>query len=492
MSRVLGSLFFFGIATIGLLSLVMGSNFLAHQPTSSVAVARTNPGLQQDKTTQGKTELESDSDSSSEFANKKDLSTRNSGEDWPTFLGANGDSKSTEKGILTDWKDKPLKRVWMRDLKESYGIGSISRGRLIQADRIKNRCVVNCLNAETGKEIWTYSYPTEYRDTYGYNGGPRCSPVIDEDRVYMFGVEGKLTCLDFFSGKALWQVDTEKTFNVRQNFFGVGSTPVVYKDLLIVMVGGNAPSTEPNGTGVVAFEKATGKVRYKSINDLASYASLAISKIGKRDVGLAFLRSGLVGFNPIDGKIEFDFPWRAKSFESVNASQPITVGDQVFISETYGPGSALLKVKEDGIETIWKDGRREKSMQTHWNTPVHHEGFIYGSSGRHTRNAELRCIEMKTGKVKWSIPGLDRCSLLYVDGHFLSMSESGDLVLFKANPEKFEPIAVERFLEIDETTGEAQRLLKYPCWAAPILSHGLLYVRGENRLICLELIPNKK
>src|SRR5687768_5044528 len=132
-------------------------------------------------------------------------------------------------------------------------------------------------------------------------------------------------------------------------------------------------------------------------------------------------------------------------------------------------------------------------MQTHWMTPIYHEGYLYGSSGRHPYNAELRCIEWKTGKVMWSVPEMTRTSLLYIDGHFVCLGEYGQLTLFKANPQKYEPIAEGDFaLAADENAlpqAGGRRLLAYPCWAAPVVSHGLLYVRGEERLLCLELIP---
>ena len=127
------------------------------------------------------------------------------------------------------------------------------------------------------------------------------------------------------------------------------------------------------------------------------------------------------------------------------------------------------------------------------NTCIHRDGYLYGSSGRHTGNAELRCIELATGKVVWSEPDLTRASLLYVDDHFVCLSEDGTLRLLRVNPEKYEPVA-EVVLsgparQTDEFGFGPSRLLKYPAWAAPILSHGLLYVRGANRLVCLELVP---
>jgi outer membrane protein assembly factor BamB len=430
---------------------------------------------------------------------------RERGVDWPGFLGPTGDGKSPEKGILTKWPATGLKLVWHRPLGEGYGAPTISRGRLFQFDRFGNKARLYCLNAETGEPIWQYDVPTDYEDMYGYNNGPRCSPVVDDDRVYAFGVDGKLLCCRVMDGQPLWQVDTAKDFGVVQNFFGVGSTPVIEGDLVIAMIGGSPSESQriprgqldrvdPNGTGIVAFDKHTGQVRYKLADELASYASLKLATIGNRRWCFAFLRGGLVGFDPATGTLDFHYPWRDPGLESVNASMPVVSGDEVFISETYGPGSSLLKVAPGKHDVVWKDDdrARERAMQTHWNTPIEIGGYLYGSSGRHEYNAELRCIEWKTGKVQWSRPRMARCSLTSIDGHFLCLGEYGQLWLLKVNPARYEEVAAIDYSDpalAEKLIGEATPLLKNPCWAAPIVSHGLVYLRGEGRLLCLELIP---
>jgi outer membrane protein assembly factor BamB len=442
-----------------------------------------------------------------EDRNPGNLWTRTTGSDWPTFLGPTGDSKSTEVGISKEWGTKGPKVVWHKQLGEGYGTPTIAAARLFQFDRFGDQARLYCLNAETGEQLWQYEYPTEYHDMYGYNNGPRCSPIIDGDRVYAYGVDGMLVCCRVLDGQLLWKVDTAKDFGVVQNFFGVGSTPVIVGENVIAMVGGSPPESqqvppgllsrvEPSGTGIVAFDKRTGQVRYKLADELASYASLKTAKIDGRDWCFAFCRGGLVGFDPTAGKLDFSFPWRAKTLESVNASMPVVVGDEVLISECYGPGSALLKVSPGKSEVVWQDSerRREKALQTHWNTPVELAGHVYACSGRHTENAELRCVDWATGDVRWSHRGMSRTSLLLIDGHFLCLGEYGQLWLLKANPDKYEEVAAIDYGDPalgSELIGEERPVLKYPCWAAPIVSHGLLYLRGDDRLICLELIPAK-
>jgi outer membrane protein assembly factor BamB len=252
-----------------------------------------------------------------------------------------------------------------------------------------------------------------------------------------------------------------------------------------------------NGSGLVAFDKMTGKVRWKATDQLAGYASPTLATIDGRRWCFLFARGGLVGLNPTNGKVDFEFPWRARILESVNASNPVVVGNKVLITECYGPGSALLEVKPGSCKPIWTDAekRRDKSLQCHWNTPIHVDGYVYGSSGRHLSNAELRCVELATGKVTWHEPNLTRSSLLLVDGHFVCLSEDGMLRLLTVNAKKYEEVAKVELKPVDsdgKVDARAEPLLQEPCWAAPVLSHGLLYVRGKDRLVCLELIPPGK
>jgi len=418
---------------------------------------------------------------------------RSDGVDWPCFLGPTHDSKSPETGLI--WPAGGPRRIWERELGEGYAPCSVSEGRLYQFDRSGGKARLVCLKSRTGEPVWTFEYASEYDDMYGYDPGPRCAPVVDGDRVYILGVEGLLHCVRTADGKPLWSRDTTKDFGVKQNFFGVGGAPLVEGDLLLANIGGSPPGSpgiqtgevKGAGSGIVAFDKKTGEVKWQATDELASYSSPTVATIGGRRWGFVFARGGLVGFEPATGKVDFHYPWRAPVLESVNASNPVVVDDRVLISECYGVGTSVLKVKPGGYDVVWLDGRkRDRSLMTHWNTPIHVDGYVYASSGRHTAEAELRCVELATGKVQWAEPHLTRSSLLYVDGHFVCLSEDGVLRLIRVNPKKYEEVGK---LVLRGASGEP--LLKYPAWAAPLLSHGLLYVRGKDRLVCLELIPGK-
>lgn len=456
------------------------------------------------------------------------LWTRVEGDDWPGFLGPTGNGKSSEKGILTNWTEQGLRIVWQRAIGTGYSAGATSRGRYYHFDRVGDCAQLVCLNAEQGTELGKFQYPTDFvdldRDAYG--NGPRCSPVVDGNRVYIYGAEGMLFCLRADDGTLLWQCDTLRRFGFVRTVWGVGSTPVIEQNLLLVIVGGSPvedqgiPPTElervrGNGTGIVAFDKFTGEVKYTLTNELASYASPVVATVCGRRQCFAFCRGGVVIFYPGTGVVNLRVHYPCVSWQAINASTPVIVGDEVFISEAYGPGSCMFAVKPNGYQIQWRDERtsRKKAMQTQFNTAICHDGYLYGCSGRHSRDTELRCVEWETGKVMWAEPTRIRSCFLYADQYLINLEERGKLRLIKATPRRFEPVGEFTLRDQEASTpaapdpapGAAGRnqssarvvddpapLLKYPCWAAPILAHGLLYVRSANRLVCLELIPRAK
>jgi outer membrane protein assembly factor BamB len=419
--------------------------------------------------------------------------------DWPGFLGPHRNGKSDERGLPAEWPPKGPPIVWQAPIGTGYSAPAISDGRLYTFGRVGESARLQCLDATTGTPQWICDYPTDFEDMLGYNNGPRATPVVDGPNVYTYGAEGVLQCVRMVDGQMVWRIDTLKDFGVVKNFFGVGSTPLVYGELLIVCVGGSPPNgptdvynangrVEPNGSGVVAFDKLTGKVRWKTGDELASYASPVAAKFAGRDVVYMFARGGLMAIDPAKGRTLAQFPWRARKLESVNASSPVVVGDEIFISETYELGSALVRFTGTAFQEVWsdRDRRRNQSMALHWNTPIEHEGYLYGSSGYHAPDAELRCIEWKTGKVMWSEPNMGRSSLLLVDGMLVCLSEDGTLRLVRATPQKYQEVA-----EWELQADDGSPLLPHPAWAAPALSHGLLYVEGANRLVCLKLLKEE-
>ncbi len=445
------------------------------------------------------------------------------GGDWARFGGPTGDGKSTEIGISKSWGKEGPPLLWQMPVGEGYAAPSTANGRVFLFDRHEDTMRLTAIGARSGNEIWRSEYATDYEDMYGYSNGPRAVPVIDGDLLYTFGPGGRLRCHRVEDGSLVWEVDTASTFGVIQNFFGAGSAPVVEGNLLIAAVGGS-PSDSPgiqsgkvvgNGSGIVAFDKRTGKVRYRITDELASYSSPTIVTLGERRRGFWLSRSGLIGFDPATGKVDFHFPFHAKKLESVNASNPVVVGDTVFITESYGPGSAVLRIRGEGYEVVRQDDSpRDQSMSCHFMTPIYHQGILYGSSGQGSAEAELRAVDYESGEILWREPGLGRATLLYVEGHLVVFTERGRLLLVEATPERYNVVAdatpllpilpesaADEIVTSSKSTGEgrteehkggegtARQLLRYPAWSPPVLSHGILYLRGKGRLAAFELIP---
>jgi outer membrane protein assembly factor BamB len=388
------------------------------------------------------------------------------GEDWPSFLGPRQDGTSLETGVTAAWPAGGPARLWSRPVGNAYSAPVVARGRLVVFHRMRDTEVVDCLDAATGAPIWSYSYPTRYEDRYGYNNGPRSSPTIAGEHVYTYGAEGVLTCLDFATGRLVWQRQANRDFGVPQGFFGAGTAPVVEGSLLLVNVGG------PEAAGVVAFDARDGKTAWKASNDGASYSTPVVRTVGGRRLAIFFTAAGLLVLDPATGAEQYRFPFRSRSYESVNAASPVVVGDVVFLSATYNTGAVALRLGAKGLETLWQS---RDAMQNHWATSIHVGGYLYGVDGRHEEGANFRCVELATGRVRWSEErGLGRATFVLAEGHLIALGERGHLALIELNPD--------RYIEKSRV-----KLLDYPCWTPPVLAGGRLYLRSERQLVCLDL-----
>lgn len=423
--------------------------------------------------------------------------------DWPRFLGVHYNGVATAASPGIDWRKRPTME-WSIDVGDGYGMGSVANDRYFhfdagdrqsRPDPIDER--LRAFDLGTGKELWSSSEPIEYQDLFGYEEGPRSTPTIDHQQVFTLGVSGQLTCREIDDGKIIWSVDTSKTYHVIQNFFGVGSSPLVLGKLVIAMVGGSPPAdrtvapmrldrVSPNGSAVVAFDRDTGNEVWKCGDDLASYSSPRSIQIDGVTFVLVFAREGLLLIDPNTGSVRWRFDHRASILESVNAIMPVVDNDRVFISECYEVGSVLLQVDNHGAKVIWQDparDRRRQSMRCHWATPILFDGFLYGCSGRNSPDSDLRCVELETGKVGWSDPRRIRSSVTRVGDHLIVLEERGLVQVIRPNSQKLEVIA-EWPLNKHEQDRPA---LGYPCWAAPIVVGDKLLLRGTDRVLCMRL-----
>src|SRR5215203_3946632 len=244
-------------------------------------------------------------------------------EDWPRFLGPRGDNTSAETGLFEKFPTNGVPVVWEKKIGTGYSAPSVLGGQLVLHHRIGGEELVESFDAATGKPGWRYAYPSSYTDPYGYNNGPRCSPLLVSNRCYTLGAEGKLLCLDRGNGKLIWQRDTGRNWNVPEAFFGVGSTPLLEDGKLIVMVGGQS------NAGVVALNPETGKTLWENVGQKtwngvttvgwrseksyewtgvekqASYSTPVAATIHGRRHLFCLMRQGLVSLNPTNGEVNF-------------------------------------------------------------------------------------------------------------------------------------------------------------------------------------------
>jgi outer membrane protein assembly factor BamB len=365
--------------------------------------------------------------------------------DWTSFLGPTHNAISTETRLS---RVLPPPLVWEFPKGTSYTSPAISGDRLVFVHRVGDEEIVECLHSETGARHWNFRYATTFEDRYGYNNGPRSSPVIDGDRVYTMGAQGQLHCLDVRSGKPAWNRNIASEYKVPQDFFGTASTPLIESTLLILNTGA------PGGPCVVGLDKTTGREVWRAGKEWGpSYASPVPAVVhGKRRI-FVFAggestppSGGLMSIDPANGRVDFSFPWRSRSYESVNASCPVVFDNKVFVSASYRTGGALIEIRPDFTHRVlWTT----QEFGLHWNTPIYRNGFLYGFDGRNEPDASLACVEAATGKVVW-----------------------------RTTPEWNETFIMPKgYRELSHAWLFAAR----ESWALPVLSRGLLYVVQNTR-----------
>lgn len=407
--------------------------------------------------------------------------------DWPSFLGPTHNAVSTETRLS---RTLPPSLVWEFPKGTSYSAPAVVGDRLVYVHRVGDNEVVECLHAETGATNWQFRYPTAFEDRYGYNNGPRSSPVIDGPRVFTVGAEGKLHALDLQSGRLVWRRDLRAEFKVPQDFFGTAGTPLVEGERLVLNVGA------PGGPCVVALDTATGKEVWRAGTAWGpSYSSPVPAVVhGQRRV-FVFAggessppTGGLMSIDPATGRVDFSFPWRSRSYESANAACPVVFDNKVFISASYRTGGALLEIRPDFTHRVaWTT----QEFALHFNTPIYRDGYLYGFDGRNEPDASLACLDAATGTAVWrEIPewtetlggrqqlvGTYRGSLLAVDGHFLCLGELGHLLWLDLTPKGYRELARTWLFPARES------------WTLPVLSRGLLYVVQNTRDVLRETGP---
>lgn len=400
------------------------------------------------------------------------------GADWPEWLGPRRDGSTPE--IVKPWQDK-LPILWRQKVGEGNSGPVVVGNWLFLLSRVKDKLEeqVTCYEASTGKVVWQSSYPRgELKTAYG--NGPRGTPAISDGKIYTFGITGLLTCFDQEDGKQLWQVDTAQEFQSPKLIFGASCSPLVEKNAVLVNVGGK-------GSSVVAFDKDSGKVLWKALDDGPSYASPIIFGQGKDRQVVFLTQQGLVSLDPENGQPRWRYPFKDLILES--STTPVRHGDTILAS-SITLGSVAVRMTEMNQKSAVELGWKKSELTCYFSTPVvvgkEHVYAVVGVNplaalnpfAKKSAKASLRCIEIKTGKVLWTRPdvGTYHATVLRTgDDRLLMLEEAGDLVLIDPNPKEY------RELARSKVCGQT--------WAHPALANGRLYARDNQELICVEMKP---
>ena len=391
--------------------------------------------------------------------------------DWTSFLGPHQQPRNDEVGLNLDWSSEGPPLLWKRVGGSSYSMPVVAGDRVIWFHRVGAEERVECVSLAAGETQWQFAYPSAYVDRYGYNNGPRSAPLIHGDRVFTFGAEGQLSCLELATGNKVWVRRLNDEFKVPQHFFGVGQAPVIHGGVLLLNVGGDGQVT--GSGGLMGLDSATGKTLWVTGTDPASYSTPVVRKVNGAERAFFLTRSGLQVVDPADGRLVASTPFRSRKLESVNAASPVVWGNRVLVTQCYGPGAAVYALEGEQLEPVWADPR---VLASHWCTPVLVDGKVYASSGRHESEAVTVCVDAETGESQWAGPrGLGRSHLLHIQNRFMVLGERGVLTTVAVDPKEYRELS------------PRVRVIGTPAWAPPVVSQGRLLVRDDREVRCYDL-----
>ncbi len=376
--------------------------------------------------------------------------------DWPRYLGPECSGISKETGWQTKWPADGPKQVWKKNVGFGFATVSVANGRVYTSgyDESEDKDRLFCFDAGTGTELWRHAYSTERHDVQ-HEGGPCATPTVDANRVYTFGKQGDLFCVDTDKhGEVVWHKNVKQALGAEVPRWGLSGSPLVEGRLLIV---------EADFTA--GFDKMTGEVVWKSDESFgAGYSSPVAFDLDPRRAVAVFNAYGLVVFNAQYGKEIFRHRWDTRY--DVNAAMPLVRGDQVFISSNYNKGCAMLKIENNAAKVLWEN----RNMRNHFNTCIWWKDHLYGFD-----DATLACLDAKTGEATWQERGLGKGSVMMADGKLIVLSEKGELMVAEADPAAFKPIS-------------RAQVIGGKCWTVPVLSNGRIYCRNaEGDLVCLDV-----
>ncbi|MDA1039757.1 MAG: PQQ-binding-like beta-propeller repeat protein [Planctomycetota bacterium] len=393
--------------------------------------------------------------------------------EWPQILGPSrtGVAAADEK-LAEAWPAGGPPVVWKRDVGTGYAGVAIAGDRGVLFSRRGDREVVEAFDPVTGKTLWSDGQPTTFQPQVGGGDGPLCTPLINAGRVITFGAQGVLSCHDAATGKLLWRRETHRDYGAQEGYFGAGSSPIVVGDVVIVNVGGSRQEA-----GIVGFALASGETLWKTSAEPASYSSpVAVDLDGEPHV-VMITRYQCLLLEPRTGTICWQFPFGMRG-PTVNAAMPIVrtevAGHSLLVTAAYGVGVVEGTFTRDGFTRRW-DG--VDALASQYCTPIAIGPHVFCIDGRDDLPpADLKCVEITTGRVLWTEKNFGYGTLLAADGKLLAVKTDGELALLRASPE-------------GTTTLAKHRPLAGTLRALPALADGRLYVRNDDTLVCLNLAP---
>jgi outer membrane protein assembly factor BamB len=383
--------------------------------------------------------------------------------EWPQWRGPLRNGLSSETGLLKQWPEKGPAVVWsITNLGEGYGSLAIRADRIYVQGTKGSESAVFALNRADGKTIWSVSLGPKVDESRG--NGPRATPTLDGDRLYVLSENGDLACLRERDGSRVWSKNILKEYGGSNPRWMISESPLVDGNRLIVSPGGS-------GAGMVALDKMTGAEiwRAKELSDQAGYSSAIVADVGGVRGYINFTASAAVGVRANDGKLM----WRYTNVANrvANITTPVFADNKVFFSSAYDTGAALLNLTAQNGEVKAQEAYFTREMMNHHGGLVLVNGYLYGFS-----NSVLTCLEFNTGKVMWKDRSVGKGSLTYADGMLYLLGEKQTVGLAEANPKAY--VEKGRF-PINDRGRDS--------WAHPVVLGGKLYIRNQNELTCYDV-----
>jgi outer membrane protein assembly factor BamB len=384
--------------------------------------------------------------------------------DWPQWRGPQRNGLSDDKGLLKQWPSSGPSKVWsISNLGEGFGSLAVVGDRIYVQGTSGSASTLFCLNRADGKTLWSTALGPKVDE--GRGNGPRSTPTVDGDRVYVMTENGDLACLRTRDQSRLWSKNILKEFGGENPGWLISESPLIDGDRLIVTPGGRE-------AGIVALDKMTGKTIWttKELSDQAGYSSCIAAEVGGVRTIMNFTSRAAVGVRASDGKLMWRYNNAANG--TANCTTPVFADNKVFFTSGYGTGGGLLGLSAQNGEVKAQEIYFTKDIQNHHGGVVLVNGYLYSYSG----GASLTCIEFATGKKMWGNRSVGKGSLTYADGMLYLLGEKHVVGLVEATPKEY--VERGRFSIPDQGKDS---------WAHPVVVGGKLYIRDQSTLTCYDV-----